>query len=398
LLSLIVFCFFLLFFYRFVFKQKTSNRTHLIFLSLLWFSLSISSTLILIEALHHSYFFLVPLSFFILFYFFYRQKKAQLINGMWFNLFLASFFIYLIYHMVLTKSWIGTIFIIALGLLGILYAFFGSLSLILLLYWNAIIVWRRERFALGNLLTLILALFLTFLLIYNHFIVEILPEWLAILFAFVPLSFSYFAIVFLNFLTISLIYQLNQPPFKQDFIIVLGAGLLNGEKVTPLLASRVDRALEFYSHQKKQAEKGPKLIFSGGQGPDEKISEAQAMKNYALQKGIPEEDIILEDQSTTTFENMKFSKQIISKSQIAQPKTIFSSNNYHIFRAAIFAQMNQLNADGIAAKTARYFLPNAFLREFIAMVTMNKKRHLVFLLCLSFCLAILAFVSHINVY
>lgn len=394
--SFFILSFFLLLFYRLVFNQKNKKFGHWLIPLIIWISLAISCSLILTEIFHHSYFFLGPLFFFLLFFVSYRQKKARLMNGLYFNLFLASYAGYLIYHLILTRSLIGSLFIIAIALLGLFYALFGTWSLILLLYWNALIVWRREKVAIGNLLTLLVAVLLTFLLIYDHFIVAFIPEWLAVLFSFFPLAIFYFALIFLNFLTIAIIYQFNFPTYEQDFIIVLGAGLLNGEKVTPLLASRVDRALQFYHQQKKESQKVAKLIFSGGQGPDEKISEAQAMKNYALQKGIPETDMLLEEQSTTTFENMKFSKEIITKSQLSEPKTIFSSNNYHIFRAAIFAQQNHLKADGIGAKTAKYFLPNAFLREFIALIAMNKRKHFFFLVFLLLTLMLLAWASYIN--
>lgn len=60
-------------------------------------------------------------------------------------------------------------------------------------------------------------------------------------------------------------------------------------------------------------------------------------------------------------------------------KVIFTSNNYHIFRAGIYAHQAGLKADGIGAKTALYYLPNAFLREYIAIVALHKKRH--FIIC-----------------
>ncbi|WP_161947224.1 YdcF family protein, partial [Streptococcus suis] len=73
---------------------------------------------------------------------------------------------------------------------------------------------------------------------------------------------------------------------KLDYVVVLGAGLI-GNKVTPLLASRIDKGIAIY-----QKQPGSKLIMSGGQGPDELIAEGQAMANYALEKGVPAEDIL----------------------------------------------------------------------------------------------------------
>ncbi len=110
-------------------------------------------------------------------------------------------------------------------------------------------------------------------------------------------------------MSISVIYQFNHPRYDQDFIIVLGAGLLNGEKVSPLLAQRIDKAIAFYHLQFRAKKTAPRLLMSGGQGSDEKIPEAVAMKEYAVSQGIPESEILVEANSTTTYENMKFSKR-----------------------------------------------------------------------------------------
>lgn len=98
---------------------------------------------------------------------------------------------------------------------------------------------------------------------------------------------------------------------------------------------------------KRQLEKGshPKIIVSGGQGSDELVSEAFAMKKYILSQNIPEEDIIMEDKSTTTYENLKFSKVIMDNTK-EKYSCIFVTNNYHVFRASIFARKTGLKAHG----------------------------------------------------
>ena len=173
-----------------------------------------------------------------------------------------------------------------------------------------------------------------------------------------------------------MLYLFNHPKYIQDFIIVLGAGLINGEKVTPLLAKRIDRAIQFYRKQSEETLSPPQLLMSGGQGPDEKVPESQAMREYALEQGIPAEDILMEAQSTNTLENMRFSKEIMEREKPSGYHAIFTSNNYHIFRAGMYAEDVGLKIDGIGSKTARYYLPNAFLREFIAVALMNKRLHL----------------------
>lgn len=355
-------------------QRKQNNPQYFVPLSA-WGSTVLIVYLSIIELQNKSFYLGIILALLLLIYLNYKRDKTQLINGLLFNFWFGIFGIYLGFHFFQTRDLIVLGLFILLFMLVLALAIFGMISLIILLYWNSLIVLKREGRSLGNLLTLILAIALSMLLLYNAFIINKIPEYLVYLFAILPFSLGYFAIVFLNFATISMIYQFNRPKLKQDFIIVLGAGLLNGEKVTPLLSRRIDTALNFYQRQKQKTGHPLKIIFSGGQGPDEKVSEAFAMKQYALEQGIPEEDLLLEDLSTSTQTNMAFSKQIIDSYNIDHVKVIFSSNNYHIFRAAIFARQNQLRADGIGAKTALYYLPNAFLREFIAIVAMHKKRH-----------------------
>ena len=90
---------------------------------------------------------------------------------------------------------------------------------------------------------------------------------------------------------------------QYDLIMVLGAGIFT-EKVTPMLAERLNRALSVYQHQTDKC----KILVSGGQGPDEPISEALAMQRYLIQHGVPQSSIIMESQSTNTFENFYYSK------------------------------------------------------------------------------------------
>ncbi|MHC9532490.1 YdcF family protein [Dellaglioa sp. L3N] len=179
----------------------------------------------------------------------------------------------------------------------------------------------------------------------------------------------FFSTLFIGYLIYSLIYQMIPKSFKVDYIVVLGAWVKDG-KVTPLLKSRVDKAVGYYNKQQGHL----KFIVSGGKGSDELISEGAAMKNYLLSINIPEKDIIVEDKSTTTLENMKFSKQKINEdwTSTTAPKILFSTSNYHVFRASLYAKKAGLNADGIGAPTSFYFLPSALIREYIAILVYYK--------------------------
>ncbi|WP_373898692.1 YdcF family protein [Haloimpatiens sp. FM7315] len=191
----------------------------------------------------------------------------------------------------------------------------------------------------------------------------------------------YFGFLFFVYIVYSFLYQ--KMIFKKsiDYIIVLGSGLI-GERVPPLLQSRLDKGIEVF---KSQIERGfqPKIIVSGGQGENELVSEAFAMKKYILSKGISYENIIMEDKSTTTYENLKFSKAIMEKFH-KKYSCVFITNNYHVFRASIFARKVHLKAQGVGSKTAKYFLPSAIIREYIAILVLYKWIHVFVILLTMF--------------
>lgn len=190
----------------------------------------------------------------------------------------------------------------------------------------------------------------------------------------------YFGFLFAVYLIYSYAYQKIPLRRKIDYIIVLGCGLI-GDKVSPLLKNRLDKSIEVY---KNQLEKGAsvKIIVSGGKGHDEVVSEACAMKNYLLSQNIPDKDILLEDKSTTTYENMLYSKKIM-ESISKNYRCTFVSNNYHIFRASIYARKAGIRAYGIGSPTSFYFLPSALIREFIAIVFLYKIFHIILLILFS---------------
>ncbi|EMF0035701.1 YdcF family protein [Enterococcus hirae] len=342
-----------------------------------WTFMMMVTYFIVLEIFYSTFYFLIPLVFFSIFAFSYFTEKRKLLNGVLFNFFLISFGGYLVTLLLETQNiFIGGLFaIIAIPVLLILL--FGVYILIVFLFWNGLLVLKRESRSLANLLTLLLAIFLTLYTIFQIFFIQYFPQWFNVLFTAVPLILFYLFVVFYNFITVSFLYQFNRPRYNQNYIIVLGAGLLNGDTVSPLLAKRIDKAIAFYWAQSKATLNPPILLMSGGQGSDEKVPEAIAMKQYALAKGIPERDILVEANSKTTLENMRFSKELMDQQTGGPYRAIFTSNNYHIFRAGLYAKQAGLKADGIGAKTAFYYLPNAFLREYIAILVLHKKGHLI---------------------
>lgn len=155
----------------------------------------------------------------------------------------------------------------------------------------------------------------------------------------------------------------------------------NQESLSPLLKSRADKAIEFRNLQKEKNNKDLIFIPSGGKGRDEVISEGEAISNYLIEQGISKKNILVENKSTNTYENIKYSYKLIKNkdSNIA-----FSTTNYHVFRAGLLATEIGLNLEGIGSRTKNYFMVNAFIREYIGSIYSEKKKHLIIILIIIF--------------
>ncbi len=191
---------------------------------------------------------------------------------------------------------------------------------------------------------------------------------------------SYIECILLSTIILQIIAIKRKPDLNKDFILILGCMIKKDGTLTNLLKGRVDKAIEFRDIQKKETGKDLIFIPSGGQGSNEVISEAQAIKNYLLKQGIKEKNIIIEDKSKNTFENIKFSYNII-KNKTDKANIILSTTNYHIFRAGIIATKQHIPIECIGSKTKTYFWINAFIREFIATIYSEKKKHIM-IICL----------------
>ena len=203
----------------------------------------------------------------------------------------------------------------------------------------------------------------------------------------VSLVFSYLECMLISTVFCALAstrYKIKQP---MDYIIILGCAIRNDGSPTPILRGRIDRALQFEREQYEKFHKHAKFVPSGGQGSDEVVSEAESMKRYLMEQGIPESQILKEDKSVNTYQNMAFSKKVIESDtdNIENANIAFSTTNYHVFRGYTLAQKLGMTVKGLSAKTKLYFFPNAFLREFIGLLWEQKKKHIIFLtLCTLF--------------
>lgn len=170
--------------------------------------------------------------------------------------------------------------------------------------------------------------------------------------------------------------QRKQARPDRDYIVILGCGIRPDGSLYPLLRGRVDKALEAYEREYEQTGRHPVLVPSGGKGADEPVSEAEAMQKYLLEQGVCPGDILPENKSATTLENMRFSKRLIEANGGSTDKVAFATTNYHVFRSGIYASAVGMKAQGLGAKAKWYFWPNAFLREFIGLVYAYRKTEL----------------------
>ncbi len=154
------------------------------------------------------------------------------------------------------------------------------------------------------------------------------------------------------------------PAIEVDYLIILGAGL-NGEQLSWTLWERMQKGLDYMEEHPKA-----KVVLSGGQGPGEKISEAEGMRRFLVSQGIADERIIKEDQSTSTMENFRYSKAILVRRPDFQDSERIAviTNDFHLFRSKMLARRNGLIPVGIPSPTPWYLVPNVYSREYFAVV------------------------------
>ena len=158
--------------------------------------------------------------------------------------------------------------------------------------------------------------------------------------------------------------------FCEDAVVVLGKGL-DGDKVPVNLAKRLDKAIEYHENNPRAL-----IVVSGGKGNEEKLSEAQAMADYLISKGIAENIIVKEDKSTTTYENFIFSTDILKQKLGENYSVAFISNSFHIWRAEKLAKELGINATHLGAGIQWSTVPANYLREIsviFGLIVLKKK-------------------------
>ena len=188
--------------------------------------------------------------------------------------------------------------------------------------------------------------------LYGHFAGKLL------IFAFCIVFLT--AIIYVAFVTSKMISACI-PKNDNRTAVVLGCKVYNSGP-SLMLIERLDAAIAYLNKNTESA-----CVLSGGQGSDEPSSEAQAMFDYMTERGISPDRLFLEDKSTSTAENLEFSKSIIEKNGL-NPKITVITNDFHCYRAIKIAKRLGLSCDATAAHTLIWLFPTYYVRELYAIL------------------------------
>ena len=145
-----------------------------------------------------------------------------------------------------------------------------------------------------------------------------------------------------------------------EYVVVLGCQVDGSIPSIPLIR-RVNTAIGYLNRNQNT-----NVVISGGQGPGESISEAEAMKRILIRNGIDEKRIFEEYKSRSTIENFTFSDRLYNLSDM---NIIIVTSDYHMFRAlSIARKLNYRNAKGLPSKSQLSVLPVYLLREYAAVM------------------------------
>ena len=259
----------------------------------------------------------------------------------------------------------------------ILFISFFAVALVLLLVpmmliWNGVVILRRESGSFANWLPLLLGIVIAlgevacvlFFLRDSFDALAVLHRPLLFL---IGASVFYGSALLLAFVLYVLLLPLLSHKRAFDAVIIHGCALIHGDQVSRILANRLDLALKLFKKSKEKAF----LIVSGGKGDDETVSEASAMRLYLLERGVPGERILLEDQSHSTRENLNFSGTVMREHGI-EGKVALVTSGYHVFRCLWIAHELAFRCRGFGAPVAAYYWPSAVIREFVAVYSRKR--------------------------
>ncbi len=147
-----------------------------------------------------------------------------------------------------------------------------------------------------------------------------------------------------------------------------------------MVFDRVDKAIEVCRNNP-----GSRLILSGGWRKYQEEPECRIMADYALSRGVPPEDILLEDAGDSTIAMVKNSYALMCSDYQAEdgksvPGFALVSTAYHVLRALFIARRNKIKCIGYGAKTKLHVSMNAFVREYVQYLKLTRRNHIILLI------------------
>lgn len=261
---------------------------------------------------------------------------------------------------------------------------FGILSLLCLVYYGVIVLYAGASTSFSIIWVILSAVLAIMSLTVRCY--PLIREKVPLQFEVAVVTVA--AAMFVVFVLIEILMGINIISLRKqsaDYVVVLGSQV-HGKTMNKTLMYRLDRAFEY-------SKVHPNTIFvlSGGQCPGEEVSEASLMYNYLKEKGVPEHQMMREERSTNTYENMIYSKSMIDNREVnrrAWIKNLMAqsgylvppdeevtirvgivTSNFHIFRAkSIAKEIGIENVTGISAKTDPILFPHFCMRECFAIL------------------------------
>lgn len=168
-----------------------------------------------------------------------------------------------------------------------------------------------------------------------------------------------------------LVWRVNNVPQTQDYdaIVVLGAQVKADGSLSLQLTWRLDAAYEAWQ------EKPCPVVVCGAQGSDEPMPEAHAMRDYLVGKGVPADQILMDDTSFNTRQNIRNAAELLGDSAHT---VLIVTSDYHLPRAMALAEDQGLQATGLGAETLPEYWVKNYGREALAWIKywMQKYLHL----------------------
>lgn len=233
----------------------------------------------------------------------------------------------------------------------------------ILAFFNGMFLFAVSNFNIGVVMTILVALlFLVWGVFYDR-ILQLTQKGIMRIIKIFVIALVFCQLLLAGF--ISIYGQFDNVKYNEDAVVVLGAAL-HGDKISLPLKLRLDAAIDYHKKNPHAL-----IVVTGGQGPQEAMTEGKAMADYLVSNGVLKDRIIKEEKATSTQENMKYSKEILDMCFENDYKIAVITNNFHIYRGVAFAKIEGFeNVAHFHAGLPWYNMLPCYLRESLAVLKM----------------------------